>query len=155
MSKALTELCVSPLEIELRLNWFLLQLNRASPFVRFFSVCMKQRAPRTMEFSIHDFATTLSKLYDTCVRIDKLIRSPVHSGGGNVCSSRGDSIFSVLPTFKATTKPEKCHLFSGPCSGTENSKSSALFIRLRSRRRRRARMPRSRPGCFHFRTPGL
>ena len=31
----------------------------------------------------------------------------------------------------------------GPCSGTENCKSSALFIRLRSKRRRRARMPRS------------
>ena len=87
---------------------------------------MKQQAPRTMEFSIHDFATTLPKLYDTCVRIGKLIRTPVHSGEGNVCSSRGDWIFSVLPPFKATTKPEKCHLFSGPCSGTENCKSSAL-----------------------------
>jgi hypothetical protein len=91
---------------------------------------MKQQAPRTMEFSIHDFATTLPKLYDTCVRIGKLIRSPIHSGEENVCSSRGDSIFSALPTFKATTKPEKCHLFSGPCSGTENWQSSAPVIRF-------------------------
>ena len=44
--------------------------------------------------------------------------------------------FLVLPTFKATTKPEKCYLFSGTCSGTENSKSSALFIRLRLHRGR-------------------
>jgi len=58
-----------------------------------------------------------------------------HSGEGNVCSSRGDSIFSVLPTFKAAAKPKKCHLFSEPCSGTENSKSSALVIRLRVRPR--------------------
>src|SRR5215471_20850587 len=65
----------------------------------------------------------------------KMNESAVHSGEGNVCSSRGDSIFSVLPTFKAHAKPKKCHLFSGPCSGTENSKSSALVIRLRVRPR--------------------
>src|SRR5262249_26982221 len=43
------------------------------------------------------------------------------------------------PTFKAHAKPKKCVLFSCPCSGTENSKSSALSIRLRARRRRPVR----------------
>jgi hypothetical protein len=37
---------------------------------------------------------------------------------------------SGVPTFKATAKPNKTIMFSVPCSGTENWKSSALFIRL-------------------------
>src|SRR5215471_1535140 len=53
------------------------------------------------------------------------------SGEGISVLDTDGSIFSAFPTFKATTKSKKTFVFSCRCSGTENSKSSALVIRLR------------------------
>jgi len=68
------------------------------------------------------FATTLPELYDTIVRIGKLIRSACSQRGGNVCSSRDDSIFSVLPTFKAGAKPLKMQFIFLPLQGNREFK---------------------------------